>query len=298
MGFSDRGSGTVSMSTVNCPICPHACRLKPGDTGKCGARKALVGKIIPTNYGRCTALALDPIEKKPLVRYYPGTRILSYGSFGCNLSCNFCQNWEIAQVGKNHYIENEGEEISSYLSPEDLVEQAEQARSKGNIGIALTYNEPLICPGYILDVAELAHAMDLKLVLVTNGYVMPELAKIVFNEVDACNIDLKAFNDDLYTMVGAPGGLEIVKRTIEIAVELGSHVEVTTLIIPGLNDSPEEMAAEASWLASLNAHIPLHISRYHPAYHMLDTEPTPKETIRELAQVAKEHLLSVHVGNM
>lgn len=298
---------------MTCPMCPHACRLLPGETGLCGTRKALVGKIISTNYGRCTALALDPIEKKPLARYYPGTTILSYGSFGCNLSCPFCQNWQIAQVCKgsadvqqgesrSRYLTKEeesvGQEMSRYLSPEDLVEQAEQARRKGNIGIALTYNEPLMCPEYAIDVAELAHTLDLKMVLVTNGYVMQEVARPVFNHIDAANIDLKAFNQDFYTMVGAPGGLSIVKRTIEIAVEAQCHVEVTTLIIPGLNDSPEEMAREAAWLASLNPSIPLHITRFRPSYQMLDREPTPPETIRELAQVAKEHLLSVHVGNM
>lgn len=283
------------MNTHTCPVCPHSCRLAPGEVGLCGARQADESAVISLNYGRCTALALDPIEKKPLARYYPGSLVLSYGSFGCNLTCQFCQNWEIAQVGKTAH---EGRAMSNYLSPEDLVEQALCFVSQGNIGIALTYNEPLICPEYIIDVAAAACREDLKLVLVSNGYVMPEIAKHVFARVDAANIDLKAFNQAFYTQVGAPGGLATVKRTIEIAQEAGCHIELTTLIVPGLNDSPEEMAEEAAWIASLDANIPLHISRFHPAYNMRSTTATPRETIRTLEQVAKEHLRFVYTGNM
>ena len=303
---------------ATCSVCPHACRLGEGERGVCGARQASGGAVEPLNYGRSTALALDPIEKKPLACFHPGSTILSYGSFGCNLSCAFCQNWEIAHSGKETKGETKGDgscvlvskthepspfvslpAVSSrYIAPEELVEQAVALKSRGNIGIALTYNEPLVCPEYIVDVGELAHDHGLQLVLVTNGYVLPEVARQVFAVVDAANIDLKAFNQDFYTLVGAPAGLATVKRTIQTALAEGCHVEVTTLVIPALNDSREEMRAEASWLASLSPDIPLHISRFHPAYNMTDRQPTPRSTILELAGIAREYLTQVFTGNM
>jgi len=279
---------------VICPVCPHACRLREGEIGVCGARQAQDEAVTPINYGACTALALDPIEKKPLACFLPGSMILSYGSFGCNLSCSFCQNWEIARQTPDNPARSTG----TYLSPQELAEQARALESRGNRGVALTYNEPLICPEYILDVAELVHAHGLELVIVTNGYVTPKMAERVFAVVDAANIDLKAFNQDFYTLVGAPAGLATVKKTIQTALALGCHVEVTTLIIPGLNDNPEEMAAEAAWLAALDPDIPLHISRFHPAYDMMDRPPTPRETIHRLEGIAREHLTRVYIGNM
>ncbi|MDR2035339.1 MAG: AmmeMemoRadiSam system radical SAM enzyme [Coriobacteriales bacterium] len=283
---------THPLDTIRCSICPHSCRLRAGKVGICGAREAQGDKIVPLNYGRSTALALDPIEKKPLACYLPGSKILSYGSYGCNLGCSFCQNWKIAQILPTAAPRSE------YISPEVLVRQAQALRPQGNIGIAFTYNEPLICPEYLLDVAELAHAQDLKIVLVTNGYVMGEVAEQVFAVTDAANIDLKAFHQDFYTEVGAPAGLATVKRTIQTALSAGCHVEVTTLIVPGLNDSPEEMAEEAAWLASLNRDIPLHINRFSPAYQMMDSTPTPRGTLDSLALVAREHLSRVFIGNV
>jgi len=164
--------------------------------------------------------------------------------------------------------------------------------------VALTYNEPLISPEYLMDVAEEAHGQDLKLALVTNGYVMPEMAEQVFKVTDAANIDLKAFNQDFYTMVGAPAGLATVKQTIQIALAQDCHVEITTLVIPQLNDNPEEMAAQAAWIASLNPDIPLHISRFHPAHKMLDRPPTAHQTIHTLVKIAQEQLNYVYTGNM
>lgn len=286
------------MNPLICPVCPHACRLGPGEIGLCGARQAQESTVAPLNYGRCTALALDPIEKKPLARYYPGSMILSYGSFGCNLACAFCQNWQIAQAGKGDGGAREGEGMSRYLSPEELVSQAVEAQNAGNIGVALTYNEPLICPEYILDLAERLHAQGLKLVLVTNRYVMPQIAEQVFRHVDAANIDLKAFRQEFYTSVGAPAGLSVVKRNIEIALASPCHVEVTTLIIPGLNDEPQAMREEVEWLASLDAGIPLHLSRFHPAFHMCDTRPTPRDTMYGFKEIACQHLSHVFLGNI
>lgn len=273
-----------------CPVCPHACRLAENEIGKCSARAVLKGKNVSVNYCWVTALALDPIEKKPLARFFPGSSILSYGSYGCNLACSFCQNWEISL--------KHGDIDALPMAPDELVRQAVVLKNWGNIGIAFTYNEPLICYDYILDVAPLAHEQGLKLVIVTNGYVMPKIAEQVFAQVDAANIDLKAYTQDFYDLVGAPAGLATVKRSIEIALAAACHVELTTLVIPGLNDSPEEMADEAAWIASLSPDIPLHISRFHPAYKMLDRSPTPKATILALESIAKEHLNYVYTGNM
>lgn len=286
------------MSMLVCPVCPHSCQLKQGEKGLCGVRQAQVGRIAPLNYGRCTALALDRIEKKPLARFYPGTAILSYGSFGCNLSCEFCQNWEIAHAGKSTQRAKEGREISSFLSPHDLVEEALKCKSRGNIGIAFTYNEPLVCPEYVVDVADAAKGHDLKLVLVTNAYVMPEVAQQVFNRVNAANIDLKAFSQEFYNKLGAPAGLATVKRTLEIAVTAGCHLEVTTLIVPGLNDSPEELAEEAAWLAALDPNIALHLNRFLPAHQMVDIPPTAHQTMYALKDVAQGYLKHVYLGNM
>jgi len=180
----------------------------------------------------------------------------------------------------------------------ELVEQAVALKPRGNIGVALTYNEPLISPEYLMDVAEEAHAQNLKLVVVTNGYILPQMAEQVFSVVDATNIDLKAFNQDFYTQVGAPAGLAIVKQTIQIALAKGCHVEITTLVIPGLNDNPEEMAEEVTWIASVDPNIPLHVSRFHPAHHMMDRPPTPQDTVRQLAKIASEQLSYVYTGNL
>ena len=295
------------MTGITCKVCPHACHLSPGEVGLCGARQGQVGRVASRNYGKCTALALDPIEKKPLARYYSGAQILSYGSYGCNLSCSFCQNWEIAQAGK---VAKDGEGVgdstsladrekppSRFISPDALVRQAVALKSKGNIGIALTYNEPLICPEYLIDVAQLAHAEGLKLVLVTNGYVMTSVAEQVFAMVDAANIDLKAFNPDFYTMVGAPAGLSVVKRTIQIALAVGCHVEVTTLVIPGLNSSFTEMREEVAWLSSLDPEITLHLTRFHPAYNMRERGATSPSLVGDLAGIAHEKLKHVYLGN-
>lgn len=312
MIFSDP---PIANTCLACHVCPLACRLAEGQIGVCKARQAQGGTIVSLNYGRAAALALDPIEKKPLANFHPHTTILSYGSFGCNLKCTFCQNWEIAHGnegvrGAFSLTSLEGVRGNACLtpsfpwvdtqelSPRLLVEQAASLKDKNCLGVALTYNEPLVCPEYVVDVARIAHEHDLKLAIVTNGYVMPAIAEHVFSVVDAANIDLKAFNQDFYTMVGAPHGLAVVKRSIEIALAKGCHVEVTTLVISGLNDSPEEMAQEAAWLASLSPEIPLHISRFSPAYKMTNKPPTPRDTIIKLEAIAREHLTHVYKGNV
>ena len=273
---------------VTCALCPHACRLRAGETGFCRARENVGGTIRAKNYGRLTALALDPIEKKPLYHFHPGSHILSVGSFGCNLVCPFCQNAGIAMADAS--IETEE------VSPARLAALAEELRHgpRGNIGVAFTYNEPLLSYEYIMDTAPLLHAAGRAVVLVTNGMICPAPLARLLPHVDAMNIDLKSWQEDIYRRLG--GDLATVRETIAYAVMHGVHVEVTSLIVPGMNDSAADMEEEARWLASLSHEIPLHISRYFPR-HRMTVPPTPIATIERLAAVARRHLHHVHRGN-
>lgn len=272
---------------ARCEVCPHHCDLKEGQVGKCRGRINLGGKIQSENYGRITALALDPIEKKPLNRFYPGSMILSVGSYGCNLSCPFCQNCDISMVGARNIDYTE-------VSSEILVQKALELIPQGNIGIAFTYNEPLIGYEFILDTATMAKEKKLKNVIVTSGYINEGPLKKLLPYVDAFNIDLKGFSDKFYDMVG--GDLSTVKRSIELAAA-HNHVEVTTLIIPGENDSDDEMKALSGWLAGINPEIPLHISRFFPKFRMSHKEATSIETIFHLANIARDNLKYVYEGN-
>ena len=295
MSVSDTENSAQAASDATvalCPICPHACSLKEDQFGICGARRASGGVVVADNYGKLTSLALDPIEKKPLSRFHPGAMILSAGSFGCNLNCSFCQNSSISRMHGSRTSER-----VCTSTPEDLVSTALNMRGRGNIGLAYTYNEPLVGYEFVLDTAQLAHEAGLLNAIVSNGYINESMFCELLSHLDAANIDLKAFNQKFYDMVGAPGGLETVKRSIVLAAKR-IHVEVTTLIIPGLNDSAEEIDELASWLAGIDANIPYHLSRFHPAYRMLDKSPTPRSTILKLAEVARTHLKHVYTGNM
>jgi pyruvate formate lyase activating enzyme len=275
------------MSRVVCNICPHYCNIEEDHIGFCGARGNKDGIITAINYGLLTGIALDPIEKKPLYRFYPGSNILSVGSFGCNLRCSFCQNYEISMSKIN-------EVNTRYVSPEELIKTAQDLVTQGNIGIAYTYNEPIIGYEYVLDCARLARDAGLKNVLVTNGYVSEEPLKELLKYIDAFNIDLKAFRDQTYKKMS--GELEPVKKSIEIAAKT-NHVEITTLLVPGDNDSEEEIRELCNFLASIRKDIPLHLTRFFPRYKMKDKEATNVEKIHNLADVAREYLEYVYVGN-
>lgn len=275
------------MSRVVCELCPHACSLEEGQTGLCRARINRNGEIRDENYGRVTSLALDPIEKKPLRRFHPGSMILSVGSYGCNFRCSFCQNHEISMVDAAHAD-------SIYLSPEALVAKAVELIPRGNIGLAFTYNEPLIGYEYVRDCAMLCKGKGLVNVIVTNGYLNEKPLRALLPYIDAMNIDLKSFSEAFYRRIG--GNLEVVKKTIEVATEQ-CHVEVTTLIIPNENDTPEEMHRLSTWLASVSPRIPLHISRFFPRYHMSDRDATPVAAIKALTAIAREHIQYVYEGN-
>ena len=270
-----------------CELCFHHCALDEGQTGLCRARACQDGKIVSLNYGKLTSLALDPIEKKPLRRFHPGSLILSVGSFGCNMRCPFCQNHEISMAGDSGIPTVE-------VFPEQLAAKAAELVPRGNIGVAYTYNEPLIGYEYVRDCAALVHEQGMVNVLVTNGTVEEEPWRALLPLVDAANIDLKGFTPSWYQRLG--GDLETVKRSIALAAER-CHVEVTTLLIPGENDSEEEIRELARWLASISSEIPLHLSRFFPQYQMVDSPPTPVEQVYRLAETARGYLSHVYTGN-
>lgn len=275
-----------------CQVCMHHCQLEPGQYGICRARKNENGTILCENYGQVTSLALDPIEKKPLTMFHPGSLILSVGSYGCNLRCPFCQNHEISMAGAEA-------SDAVYISPEALAREAVKYQKRGNIGVAFTYNEPLIGWEYIYDTAKLVKEAGMKTVLVTNGTASPEILEKLLPLTDAMNIDLKGFTEQYYRKLG--GDLEAVKEFILQAAAF-CHVELTTLIVPDENDSIAEMEEEARWIASVktrntSGQIPLHVSRFFPQYHMTDKSPTEVKQVYLLADIARKHLQNVFVGN-
>ena len=276
---------------IRCATCPHDCLLAPGAVGACRARGNVGGEVVPLGYGRVTALAIDPVEKKPLACWRPGSTVLSLGGYGCNLQCPWCQNHEISQVGEDGVGWRE-------VSPKELAALAVRAHAQDPrmVGVAYTYNEPLVCWEYVRDAGGLVHERGLANVLVSAGCVNPEVVREVAPVIDAANIDLKSFEPATYRRAG--GDLDTVRTTIEILASTPTcHLEVTTLVVPGINDKTEEMDALAAWLASLDASIVLHVSRFHPAWRMRSCGPTPVRRVYELADVARAHLAHVYTGN-
>ena len=276
-----------------CRVCFRHCHIKEGDLGFCGGRTCREGRVEAYNYGKITGAALDPIEKKPLARFYPGSRILSVGSFGCNLRCPFCQNYDISWSEQAKRYREEAREIS----PEELVRLAEAYKNRGNIGLAFTYNEPLIGYEFVRDTAKIAKEAGLKNVLVTNGTAELPILEELVPYIDAMNIDLKGFTDRYYQKV-LGGCREQTMAFIEEAVK-HCHVELTTLIVPGENDTEEEMRQISGWIAGLDRgrEIPPHISRFFPRFHMTDRRATDVSLVYRLADVAREKLAYVYTGN-
>ena len=274
-----------------CKVCFRHCDIKEGGRGFCGARTCQGGEVIASNYGKVTSLALDPIEKKPLNRFHPGSYIISVGSYGCNLSCPFCQNNEISWPRNILRMEKSAE----YLAPDDLANLAYKYRNQGNIGVAFTYNEPLVGYEYVRDTARLVHHKGMKNVLVTNGTASLEVLEELKPYMDAMNIDLKGFTDHYYSEV-LGGSRQMTMAFIEEAVKF-CHVELTTLIVPGENDSEEEIREMTEWIAGLDEEIPLHISRFFPRFNMTDRDATDVGLIYRLADVARERLKYVYTGN-
>ena len=275
------------MNKKACNLCPHHCELAEGQIGFCRTRCNDNGQIKSLNYGRVTSLAIDPIEKKPLYHFYPGSVILSLGSFGCNMACPFCQNHTISQGGEG--------EVRWQLSPVQLAELAQESSQKyGSIGVAFTYNEPLLSYEYLRDTLPLLRRAGQKAVLVTNGQIEEEPLRELLPYVDAMNIDLKTFAEKTYAKLG--GSLRAAQRTIQMAAEAGVHVEVTTLVVPGISDDVNEFCEEVDWLARVSREIPLHLSRYFPRYKYNATA-TPFEKLYEFKTLAEEKLQYVHLGN-
>lgn len=267
---------------VECNLCPHNCTIRNGNLGICRVRKNVNGILKSLNYGSISSYAYDPIEKKPLYHFYPGSSILSIGSFGCNLACEFCQNWQIAHE----------EALTMKMDDEDLILLG---RSKSSVGIAYTYNEPSIFYEYVYHVAKLAKGQGLKNVLVTNGYINVEPLIQLLPYIDAMNIDLKSFTEDYYRRI-CKGKLEPVKNTIEIAAK-ATHIEITTLIIEGENSSEDEIEQLAQWIGGIDKSIPLHLSKYFPAYKMKSPE-TSYDILLKAKTVARKYLDYVYIGNV
>lgn len=249
------------------------------------------GEVVPTAYGRVTSIAVDPVEKKPLACWMPGSTVLSLGSYGCNLRCPWCQNHSISQVGESGVPWREA-------SPEDIVSLATELHGEDArmVGVAYTYNEPLVAWEFVCDCGELVHEAGLANVLVSAGCVSLEVVREVAPLIDAANIDLKAFSEETYARIG--GSFATVKGTIEeLAATPTCHLEVTTLVVPDVNDTDAEMDALASWLASVDRDIILHVSRFFPNWRMRDRGPTPVRRVYELAEVARAHLPKVFTGN-
>ena len=275
-------------SKVHCVLCPHYCLINEGDAGKCNVRKNMDGQLFTMNYGEITSISLDPIEKKPLHFYKPGTSILSVGSFGCNLKCSFCQNYSIAQIE-----EFRGRRDS--VSSKELVDII--IKRKDSIGIAFTYNEPSIWYEYIYEVSKLLKESDPSkdVVLITNGFINEDPLRKLLPYIDAMNIDLKGFNNRFYHEI-CGGSLEPVLKTIEIAGK-STYVEVTTLLVTGENDNLGEVEDIARFIASIDKNIPLHLSRYFPTYKM-DNPPTDLEFMYKAKAVAEKYFKKIILGNV
>lgn len=267
---------------VYCVLCPHYCKIADGDVGKCRVRTNDKGTLYTINYGKITSYNYDPIEKKPLYHFYPGSNIFSVGSFGCNLACDFCQNWQIVY----------DESLMMDISDDDIISLT---KAKDSIGIAYTYNEPSIWYEYIFNLSKKVRDEGLKNIMVTNGYINEEPLRELLPYIDAMNIDLKSIENSFYKSF-CQGSIEPVIRTIEIAYSL-THVEVTTLLIDGENSSLEEIERLAEKIAKIDPSIPLHLSRYFPAYKM-KVLPTSIEALRSARDIAKRYLDYVYVGNV
>lgn len=247
-------------------------------------------EVVPEGYGRITSLALDPIEKKPISRWRPGTTVLSLGGYGCNMRCPFCQNASIAQVGADDVAWRQ-------VTPSEVVETALSLSNRRCIGVAYTYNEPLVGWEFVRDTARIAHEAGLANVLVSNGMAGESVIAEIAPLIDAANIDLKCFTPDGYRSLG--GDLETVKRTIRTLAGMPTcHLEVTTLVVPGLSDDPDDIRAAAIWLAGMDKSIPYHLTRFFPQHRMMDAAPTPVPTLRTLAEIASGHLETVLLGNV
>lgn len=275
---------------VVCDLCPRHCRLSEGQRGFCFVRGIVNGEMVLTSYGRSTGFCIDPIEKKPLNHFYPGTAVLSFGTAGCNLGCKFCQNWSISKS-------REVARISEQASPESI---ARAAKALGCTSVAYTYNDPIIFAEYAVDTAKECRELGVKNVAVTAGYIMEEAREYFFEYMDAANIDLKSFSEDFYRRL-CSADLQPVLDTLKYLVHKTSvWVEITTLLIPGENDSHQEIRDLSRWVfTELGPEIPLHFTAFHPDFRLIDHPPTPLATLNMAYDIAREvGLYYVYTGNV
>jgi pyruvate formate lyase activating enzyme len=266
---------------IQCELCPHYCRLKPDQTGRCRVRMNHQGSLMSLNYGRISAIQIDPVEKKPLAKFMPGTKTFSIGSYGCNLHCPFCQNYHLSMETP----------ATQHIMPEKIIDQALKVRTPS---ISYTYNEPVVSYEYVQETARLAHEQGLANIMVTNGYICQEPLRQLLPFLDAMNIDLKTFNENTYRSV-CGGGLTPVLETIKTAAA-SVHIEVTLLLVTEMHGL-KELEEMFKWLSSISRDIPLHISRYFPVYHHHEP-PTSIGWLGQVHRLALKHLNYVYMGNV
>jgi pyruvate formate lyase activating enzyme len=289
-GFPGRYWHALADGRIQCDVCPRYCKLHEGQRGLCFVRARLGDRVVLTTYGRSSGFCIDPIEKKPLSHFLPGTPVLSFGTAGCNLTCKFCQNWDISKA-------RDFDRVQDLASPEAIAEAAARSRCRS---VAFTYNDPVIFLEYAVDVAEACRERGIKTVAVSAGYISAEPRAEFFRHMDAANIDLKGFTDGFYKNL-CSARLAPVLETLEyIKHETDVWLEITTLLIPGENDSPAEIEALSRWvLEHLGPDVPLHFTAFHPDWKMLDTQATPPATVRAARQIARGvGLRYVYTGNI
>ncbi len=277
---------------INCYLCPRYCKIGNGQIGFCFIRKNINGILYSTAYASPCAINIDPIEKKPLFHFLPGTEILSLGTLGCNLGCLFCQNWTLTKIKKETFRNRQ----SAEFLPEDIVKAAIQHNCPS---IAYTYNEPTIWAEYAIDIAQLAHKHNIKSVMVTNGYISNEAFYDIYNNIDAANVDLKSFNENFYKKYTASHLDPVLNTLLKIKKETKVWLEITTLIIPGLNDSDDEIKELSKWIFNeLGPDVPIHFTAFHPDYKLLNIKATSIQTLESARNIAMNvGIKFVYIGN-
>ena len=273
-----------------CNVCPCECRLKEGDRGACYVRMNRAGEMILTTYGRSSGFCVDPVEKKPLNHFLPGTPILSFGTAGCNLTCRFCQNWDISKS-------REWDTLTDRAEPETI---ARVAAEMGCSSVAFTYNDPVIFLEYAVDIAAACRAMNIRSVAVTAGYICPDARKEFFSFMDAANVDLKAFTERFYKEICGASLSDVLKTLVYLKKETNVWLELTTLLIPGENDSPDELDEMTRWVVrELGPGIPMHFTAFHPDYKMMNKPRTPESTLSMAREIAMENgVRYAYTGNV
>ncbi|HEY8078248.1 MAG TPA: AmmeMemoRadiSam system radical SAM enzyme [Labilithrix sp.] len=281
---------TTPDGRVQCDLCPRDCRLQEGQRGMCFVRKREGDRMVLTTYGRSSGFAVDPIEKKPLNHFHPGTSVLSFGTAGCNLACKFCQNWDISKS-------REMERLADRASPEALARAAKEA---GCASVAFTYNDPVVFAEYAMDCADACREVGVNAVAVTAGFMYAEPRAAFYAKMDAANVDLKAFTEEFYAKQTASSLAPVKETLVYLVKETNVWTEITTLLIPGLNDSEKELTELSEWVASaLGPDVPIHFSAFHPDYRMTDRERTPPSTLRRAREIARRAgLRYVYTGNV